>query len=191
MKEANCKSEFVKNIEQLLDSTEDIGKVYSGLTGLYSCVLKETPLVNPIAISLVDAKILYHYFYQISPDYSETIEITEGNQNTYLWMDDGSWCLDDGFWNNSKIAQAMANSPMFNSVPENIRELYSLLNEKKWRFSSEELPVFGGRAPGDAREVLSYDENYILAGTNLDTISVISRKDWDDLCQRENNWFIE
>ncbi len=191
MKDAICKSEFIKKVQQLLDSTVDVDKVNSRLPELYSCVLKEIPLINPIAMSIVDSTKLYHYYYQINPDFGKAIEIVEGEQNTYLWMDDGSWCLDDQFRSSAKIAKSMANSSMFNCVPENIRELNLLLTEKHWRFSTEDLPIFGGVPPADAREVLSYDDNYILAGTNLDTLSVLSRKEWDDLCQRENTWFIE
>jgi hypothetical protein len=115
--------------------------------------------------------------------------ITHTNYDAYLWTDCDGWCLDDSLFNVDKIAIELANAPLFNKVPENVKELENLLLENIWCFEPGKLPSFKANRPQDDFEVLSWDNEYVLTGTSLENLTVLRREEWDKLCHRENNWF--
>lgn len=189
MKELTYKSIFLIRVSELLNSCDDVLAVQPVLQAIYKDIHKETPLVKAIDVKLVESKYLFNYFYQIEPTSVYAIQVEHFDYKAFLWIERDEWCLDDGYFSIDRIAKELAKAEMFGRIPENVKELYQLLMDEYWSFKPVQFPVFDGLEPKDMDEVLSYDSNYVLAGKVLENIEVITRQDWDRLCDNEKHWF--
>ena len=74
------------------------------------------------------------------------------------------------------------------SYPRNLDELFELMvdaNDEAWADAGlptahgdpdwTELPVFGGDAPDDTREIWSWDETRMIVGTHADDLEIMER----------------
>lgn len=190
MKIYSEKKLFIENLEEILGKNDDIKNTLEYLRVLYAGIDLGYPLVKPFSINLIETESLrYSIFYQSGPNLSKNaIEISHAGYWAYLWKDEGEWCLDDDFYKLLEIAQELADAPLLKMIPENVKELESLLVSGLWQFSCD-LPKYDGCAPDDVGEVLSWDSTNILTGTKLENISVISRSEWSRLTNNENHWF--
>ena len=50
---------------------------------------------------------------------------------------------------------------------------------RKWGIDLDGLPTFGGSAPPDAENVLSWNEHCVLVGDDMDNLEIVSRDTWD------------
>jgi hypothetical protein len=180
---------FEKLVLALKDSS-DTERLIVKVREAFELVYRELPLVVLYEISLTETERLrYTEFYQTGPNLSKyAIEIKGPTYCEYLWRDTGEWVLADEFYSPENIARAICKASLITDVPENVRELLSLLNQGCWKFFPEEFPIFGGLRPKDCLEVLSWDSNFLLVGTNLKNAEVVSRAEWDNLSTRETSW---
>ena len=191
MKSYLFKKQFSDEIIKVLSAASRVEDALVPLSSVYEAIIKSLPFISQFQLSLVKTESLrYSVFYQGSPDMSEnSIMISNVEYEAYLWIDSNKWCLDDDLYKVNEIAHQLSEAPLFNNIPENIRELEYLLKGKYWKFSTENLPCFGGEKPNDENEVLSWDKKYILAGTSLNNLAIIPRDEWNRLCNNESNWF--
>lgn len=191
MKQYNHKEQFVSNIHELLKVSSNIQTTTFELGKIYTEATNEIKLAKPFKIELIDSEsIQYSVYYQEPINMSsQTISITHKGYNVYLWMDSEGWCLDDSFYGYNEISISLANAPLFDKIPENVKELRPLMLDEYWEFKINEMPFYTGIKPTDSEEVLSWDDRYLLVGTNIENITLVSREDWDRLCNNECHWF--
>ena len=191
MKEHHLKKRFKDEISNILLSEKDLEKALKPLKGIYHSIGLSLSPAFSFKLELIETKsIRYSVFYEGSPDMSKhTIMITNESYEAYLWTDCNGWCLDDHYYDIEEISFQLSNAPIMNKVPENVRELKKLLDDKYWSFNNGQLPSFEGDKPKDDDEVLSWDSAYVLTDTRLDNLASMKREEWDELCAREQNWF--
>ena len=191
MKEHHLKKRFKDEISNILQSEKDLEEALKPLKGIYRSIGLSLSPAFPFKLELIETEsIRYSVFYEGSPDMSKhTIMITNEGYEAYLWTDCDGWCLDDDYYDIEEISFQLSNAPIINKVPENVRELKKLLDDKYWSFNKGQLPSFEGDKPKDDDEVLSWDSAYVLTGTSLDNLASMKREEWDELCTREQNWF--
>lgn len=187
MKLAESITQIYKQLFTALNEIESIETLMSAIHETFKLVYDELPLLIPYEISLVETEALrYSEFYQSGPELSRhAIEIRGIEYCEYIWRDTGEWVLADEYYNAEAIVQVICRAELFTQVPENVNDLMLLLRWRRWQFASQQLPNFGGLKPKDSLEVLSWDSNNLLVGTNIDNIEVVSRDEWDKLLARE------
>ena len=192
MKQIENISVYAHKFHEAFQKAEGVAEALAFLSEAYKEISDCHPYFNPFKLKLIDTKSIQHtVYYQEPPGISdETIEITNTAYDGHIWKDDDGWCLDDRYWGVDRISQELAKCFLYTNYPENVKELKVLLEGRFWNLC-QTLPNFGGKTPEDMNEVLSWDEQYILVGTKLDNIAIMSKADWEELCQRENNWFKE
>ncbi|WP_020405311.1 hypothetical protein [Hahella ganghwensis] len=190
MKEHHLKHKFEAEAKRILESSHDLTMANNLFRAYYDSMLSFIPCGVPFQVEIIDTEsIRYSVYYQSCPSMSEqALMITNVGYDAYLWMEDGGWVLDDDYYSTVEIAKALAETPLLNKIPENIRELKKLLDDGYWVFSPEQFPKFNDQPPCDTTEVLSWDDNYILTGTKSENMAIMTRNDWDKLCDREANW---
>ncbi len=190
MKSIVSKKRIFNRLEYALGELGSTEELIGEFREAFKLVYKEIPLLLPYELNLVKTEELrYSEFYQTGPDLSEfAIEIKGSKYCEYLWKDLGDWVLADEFYTPAEIAEQVCNAPIFTQMPENVKELKWLLSEGCWRFMPEDLPKFGGITPEDSLEIISWDNQYLLVGTQLENIEMVSRDEWDRIRTRETYW---
>lgn len=190
MKEYAGKRKLIESLAMVLEKNGDIDSTLEEFRALFANIDLGCSLAKPFSIDLIETERLrYSIFYQSGPDLSKnSIQISHVGYWAYLWKDGGEWCLDDEHYKALEIAQELVEAPLLKMIPENVKDLGSLLVKGFWRFGYN-LPKFDGGAPDDLGEVLSWDGSNILIGTKLENISVVSRAEWNRLTNNENHWF--
>ncbi|MEM9103930.1 MAG: hypothetical protein AAGB12_16600 [Pseudomonadota bacterium] len=185
------KKQFTEELRTALQSSIDIVETQKRLCLLYETLTQEIPCAKPFSISIIPIKeIQYSFFYTpISKEMSlQALSITNTNYQAYLWLESQEWVLNDYDRDVVTISEELSKTPLLNKRPENIRELKYLVDNNFWIFRPEHFPVFSPEKPEDTDEVLSWDNQYVLAGTSASNMEIIKRSDWDALCRRDKDW---
>lgn len=127
-------------------------------------------------------------WYQEPNAITETLNIHQEKCDLYLWRcADQNWYLDDLYSDFSEIVnQILINIPIFHLIPENPKEVKTLLENGLMDFKPEIFPKFSEKILGDLNEVLTWDDCFLLVGTSVKNLKIYSHKEWDDLIRREN-----
>ncbi|MCH7307956.1 hypothetical protein MMO38_07345 [Acinetobacter sp. NIPH 1852] len=168
-----------QNLEELKISTQQ----------LFSRLLKAYPYLKLPAFSIVPTKSLeFIVWYQDPNAITETLLIEQNGSDAYIWKcADQKWYLDDLYSEPHQIACKLIESiPVFHSIPENPREVKHLLEIGIMHFDACIFPKFSERKLEDDREVLIWDDRFLLVGTQLENLKIYSHKQWHDLVNREN-----
>ena len=176
-----------KKIFELLSKENDVSVACKKLSEIYCGLSQELPLLTPFQVKLVKSKSLqYSIFYQTPPKMSQySIAILNHKYDAYLWTDCDGWCFDDLLYDLKDISKELSSPHVFEMIPQNVRELKSLIDEGYWLFLPDNLPTFDGNPPVDLREVLSWDPVNVLVGTSVQNMEIVTRKEWDNICKRE------
>ena len=179
-----------KEIALLLGSTSDLDLVISKLNLIYAQIISLFPLAKPIEIETINSNRLTSLgFYQLDPNISDKVlHIKQKGFGAYLWYETPGWCIDDESNDIELISEQLVSTPFLENEPRSVKELRDLIKGDIWSFNKDLLPNFGGSSPKDNLEVLSWDLKNLLVGTHIDNITVISRDEWDKLCEREKGW---
>lgn len=87
----------------------------------------------------------------------------------------------------AKIAEILImDIPIFSKIPTNVKEIKELLEHGLMKFDPKKFPNFSESKPRDLNEVLSWDGKYILTGTNVGNLKVLTYNEWGNLIKREN-----
>ncbi len=119
---------------------------------------------------------------------TETVNIHQGKCDLYLWRcADQKWYLNDLYDDIHEIAEKiLTDIPVFKSIPENPKEVKTLLENGLMIFKPKIFPVFSKIKPHDLNEVLTWDDRFLLVGTKVENLKVYSYEEWNDLIIREN-----
>ena len=191
MKSINSKDKIFNELKLALYGLNALEDLVPKIELAFELAIEEAPLAVPYELALVEAEMLrYVEFYQTGSDLSKcALEISGPMYCRYLWRDTGDWVLSDEFYTPTKIAEEICKAPIFNEVPENVNELRKMLKQGSWSYETEKLPNYGGGTPADLGDVLSWDLNNVLVGTELKNVEVVSREEWKNIVSRESSWF--
>ncbi len=179
-----------KEIESLLRSTSNLDVVIYELGLIYSQVSSLFPLAKSVEIETINSNRLTSLgFYQLDKKISDKVlHIKQKGFGAYLWHETRGWCIDDESNDIEFISEQLVSTPFLDNEPKSVKELYDLIKGEIWIFNKNLFPSFGGSCPKDRIEVLSWDLKNLLIGTNIDNMAVVSREEWDKLCEREKGW---
>ena len=174
---------------QILSNTKDVELLKESLRKLFLDFLKNHSYMSLPEFKIVFTESLqFSVWYQDPEAITETLHIHQEKCDLYLWRcTDGKWYLDDLYNNASEIIeQILARIPIFHKIPENPKEVKTLLENGLMDFKPEIFPIFSKNKPNDLKEVLTWDDRFLLVGTKVENLKIYSLKEWDDLIEREN-----
>ena len=176
-------------LENILNKKQKIEELESSIQQLFSIILKDYPYLKLPTFSIIPTKALeFIVWYQDPNAITETLLIKQNSFTAYLWRcDDEKWYLNDLDFESAEIAsKIIANVPVFNSIPENPKEVKHLLEIGIMHFNEILFPIFSNRTLEDSREVLTWDDHFLLVGTQLTNLKLYSHEEWKALIDREN-----
>ena len=174
---------------QILSNTKNVEILKESLKQLFLEVLKNHSYMSLPEFKIIPTESLqYSVWYQDPDAITETLHIHQEKCDLYLWKCvDKKWYLDDLYDDIHEIAgKILTDIPIFHLIPENPKEVKTLLESGLMDFKPEILPVFSKNKPNDLNEVLTWDDCFLLVGTKVENLKIYSLKEWDDLIGREN-----
>lgn len=178
-------------LENILNKKQKIEELESSIQQLFSIILKDYPYLKLPTFSIIPTKALeFIVWYQDPNAITETLLIKQNSFDAYLWRcDDEKWYLDDLYSEPREIASKLIkNIPVFYSIPENPKEVKHLLEIGIMHFNEILFPIFSNRTLEDSREVLTWDDHFLLVGTQLTNLKLYSHEEWNALIDRENSY---
>lgn len=178
-------------LENILNKKQKIEELESSIQQLFSIILKDYPYLKLPTFSIIPTRALeFIVWYQDPNAITETLLIKQNSFTAYLWRcDDEKWYLDDLYSEPREIASKLIkNIPVFYSIPENPKEVKHLLEIGIIHFNEILFPIFSNRTLEDSREVLTWDDHFLLVGTQLTNLKLYSHEEWNALIDRENSY---
>jgi len=178
-------------LENILNKKQKIEELESSIQQLFSIILKDYPYLKLPTFSIIPTRALeFMVWYQDPNAITETLLIKQNSFTAYLWRcDDEKWYLDDLYSELREIASKLIkNIPVFYSIPENPKEVKHLLEIGIMHFNEILFPIFSTRTLEDSREVLTWDDHFLLVGTQLTNLKLYSHEEWNALIDRENSY---
>ncbi|MFW1952873.1 hypothetical protein [Acinetobacter beijerinckii] len=181
--------ENILELENIFYKEQSLEELKISIQQLFSKILKAYPYLKLPTFSIIPTKSLeFIVWYQDPNAVTETLLIEQNCSDAYIWKGaDQKWYLDDFYSEPHQIACKLIEIiPVFHSLPENPRELKHLLEIGIMHFDANFFPKFSERKLEDCREVLTWDERFLLVGTQLENLKIYSHEEWKALIDREN-----
>ncbi|NCU22444.1 hypothetical protein DZC41_02935 [Acinetobacter haemolyticus] len=179
----------ILELENIFYKEQNLEELKISIQQLFSKILKAYPYLKPPTFSIIPTKSLeFIVWYQDPNAVTDTLLIEQNGSDAYIWKGvDQKWYLDDFYSEPHQIACKLIEiMPVFHSLPENPREVKHLLEIGIMDFDANFFPKFSERKLEDDREVLTWDDRFLLVGTQLENLKIYSHKQWNDLVNREN-----
>ncbi|MGN5754239.1 hypothetical protein ACNQO8_03170 [Acinetobacter calcoaceticus] len=181
----------ISALVNIINKKQKVEDLETAIKDLVSLMLKDYPYLKPPKFSIIPTKTLaFSVWYQEPNAITETLMIEQNGFTAYLWRcDDQKWYLDDLDSEPREIASKLIkNIPAFYSIPENPKEVKHLLETGIMHFNEILFPIFSNRTLEDSREVLTWDDHFLLVGTQLTNLKLYSHEEWNALIDRENSY---
>ncbi|KHF78119.1 hypothetical protein PJ15_1176 [Acinetobacter sp. neg1] len=179
----------ISALVNIINKKQKVEDLETAIKDLVSLMLKDYPYLKPPKFSIIPTKTLaFSVWYQEPNAITETLMIEQNGFTAYLWRcDDQKWYLDDLDSEPHEIARKLIeNIPVFHSIPENPREIKHLLEVGIMHFNTILFPNFSNKELEDSREVLTWDDRFLLVGTQVNNLKLYSHEEWKALIDREN-----
>ncbi|MCH7336770.1 hypothetical protein [Acinetobacter sp. NIPH 2699] len=189
MKKNSNVEDYITELASIIHKEEKLETLKNAIEQLFYEILKNYPYLKLPSFSTIPTKSLeFSVWYQDPNAITETLLIEQNSFAAYIWKcDDQKWYLDDLYSDRCEIASQLIESmPVFHSIPENPKEVQHLLEIGIMHFDAILFPKFSERKPEDCREVLTWDERFLLVGTQLNNLRIYSYDEWKALIHREN-----
>ncbi|MEB6479134.1 hypothetical protein [Acinetobacter vivianii] len=179
----------ISELVNIISKKQKVENLETAIKELVSLMLKDYPYLKPPKFSIIPTKTLaFSVWYQEPNAITETLLIEQNGFTAYLWRcDDQKWYLDDSDFEPHEIARKLIeNIPVFHSIPENPKEIKHLLEVGIMHFNAILFPNFSNKELEDSREVLTWDDRFLLVGTQVNNLKLYSHEEWKALIDREN-----
>jgi len=179
----------ISELVNIINKKQKVEDLETAIKDLVSLMLKDYPYLKPPKFSIIPTKTLaFSVWYQEPNAITETLMIEQNGFTAYLWRcDDQKWYLDDLDSDPHEIARKLIeNIPVFHSIPENPKEIKHLLEVGIMHFNMILFPNFSNKELEDSREVLTWDDRFLLVGTQVNNLKLYSHEEWKALIDREN-----
>ena len=180
---------YKPDLIQIFNTTVGIEILMEKLKLLFKRVLECYPYMRLPEFKIIPTESLkFSIWYQEPDAITETLNIRQEKTDLYLWRCiDKKWYLNDLYSDNDVIADVFLNEIIiFHIIPENPKEVKTLLENGLMDFKPENFPKFSEKKVTDLNEVLTWDDRFILVGTNVENLKIYNYQEWDKLIQREN-----
>ncbi|NUF33096.1 hypothetical protein HUN19_03795 [Acinetobacter oleivorans] len=179
----------ISALVNIINKKQKVEDLETAIKDLVSLMLKDYPYLKPPKFSIIPTKTLaFSVWYQEPNAITETLMIEQNGFTAYLWRcDDQKWYLDDLDSEPHEIARKLiGNIPVFHSIPENPKEIKYLLEVGIMHINTISFPNFSNKELEDSREVLTWDDRFLLIGTQVNNLKLYSHEEWKALIDREN-----
>ncbi|WP_338149637.1 hypothetical protein [Acinetobacter modestus] len=179
----------ISELVNIIHKKQKVEDLEIAIKDLFSLMLKDYPYLKPPKFSIIPTKTLaFSVWYEEPNAITETLLIEQNGFTAYLWRcDDQKWYLDDLDSEPHEIAcKLIKNIPVLHSIPENPKEIKHLLEIGLIYFNPILFPCFSNKKLDDCREVLTWDDRFLLVGTQLKNLKLYSHEEWKALIDREN-----
>ncbi|MEB6665460.1 hypothetical protein MXM33_00265 [Acinetobacter vivianii] len=179
----------ISALVNIINKKQKVEDLETAIKDLVSLMLKDYPYLKPPKFSIIPTKTLaFSVWYQEPNAITETLLIEQNGFTAYLWRcDDQKWYLDDLDSEPHEVARKLIeNIPVFHSIPENPKEIKHLLAVGIMHFNAILFPNFSNKELEDCREVLTWDDRFLLVGTQVNNLKLYSHEEWKALIDREN-----
>lgn len=179
----------ISKLVNIINKKQKVEDLETAINILFSSILSNYPYLKPPKFSIIPTQSLaFSVWYQDPNAITETLLIEQNGFTAYLWRcDDQKWYLDDLDSEPHEIARKLIeNIPVFHSIPENPKEIKHLLEIGLIYFNPILFPCFSNKKLVDCREVLTWDDRFLLVGTQLNNLKLYSHEEWKALIDREN-----
>ncbi|HEX9061283.1 MAG TPA: hypothetical protein VF941_13975 [Clostridia bacterium] len=168
-----------------LNQNIDIDIVCNEINICFKSVNLESEYIKNFEIGLVPTKdvISEPWFYDPKYYSEKAIEISQSKQKKYIWIENGKW-ENDYHNSNDKIAGYLSDWSCF-EFPKNIKSMLYLIREGH-RTLNPNLPILSEKTIIDTNEVYSWDDKYVLTGTSIENIAMITIEQWERIVKNEN-----
>lgn len=171
------------SILSILNQSKDIDELFYKVNTYLQNINKDFKHIKDFEIGLIPTKSVVEPWYYDSNYYSEkAIEITQNKQKKYIWINDGQWESDYSD-SNDQIAGFLSTWLCF-EFPNNIKSMLRLIKEGYWLLSLD-LPILSEKLLVDTDEVYSWDDKYVLTGTSINNIEMITIEHWNRIIKNE------
>ena len=181
---------ITSDILKFLNHKLDVDVVYDKIRDYYKRLNSEFTYIKDFDINLVLTKSILSEPWYYNPKYYSTkaIEITQNKQTKYIWINEGKWegedstfCLDCE--SNEGVARELASWTCFD-FPKDMKSMISLIKEGYWLLVPQ-LPKLSEKTLIDTNEVYSWDDKFVLTGTSIKNIDVITIEHWEKIVENE------
>nr|WP_227554499.1 hypothetical protein [Acinetobacter courvalinii] len=179
----------IYELVNIIHKNHKVEDLATAIKGLVSLILKDYPYLKPPKFLIIPTKTLaFSVWYQEPNAITETLLIEQNGFTAYLWRcDDQKWYLDDLDSEPHEFARKLIeNIPVFHSIPENPKDIKHLLEIGIMDFDANFCPKFSERKLEDDREVLTWDDRFLLVGTQLENLKLYSHEEWKAFIDRDN-----
>jgi hypothetical protein len=178
----------ISELVNIIHKKQKVEDLEIAIKDLVSLMLKDYPYLKPPKFSIIPPKTLaFSVWYEEPNAITETLLIEQNGFTAYLWRcDDQKWYLDDLDSEPHEITcKLIKNIPVLHSIPENSKEIKHLLEIGLIYFNPILFPCFSNKKLEDNREVLTWDDRFLLVGTQLKNLKLYSYEEWKALIDRE------
>ena len=180
--------EVICDIKVALGQTDDVLELSELLSRIYGDVSEKRSWLSEFSVSL--DRTIHHmddWDYCKGFHSVDAIVINQGfGEARVIWREGDEWSLSDRYTGHLVIAKQLSKWPSL-EMPEDVREILYLLGKESWSFSLL-LPYLSQKIPTDLDEIVSWDDDYLITGTTLENISLVSRDEWEEIKKRER-WY--
>ena len=115
------------------------------------------------------------------------VVISIGNEYSFIYRESDSWNLFNELTDNSLIAERLMSWKCL-TLPSKVIEVKNLILDGYWKFDKDIIPKLTSKEPIDIRELISWDAKCVLNATNKNNLCVISREEWNEIINNENEF---
>ncbi|HEX9058683.1 MAG TPA: hypothetical protein VF941_00725, partial [Clostridia bacterium] len=175
------------NMFNFLNHSTSIDVVYNKIRTYYENINREFNHIKEFEVGLVSTESVISEPWFYDPKYysEKAIEISQNDEKKHVWLSSGEWECER-FNDNEMIAICLSSWTCFD-FPKSMKSMLRLIKEGYWLLKPS-LPVLSEKNLIDINEVLSWDDKYVLTGTSIENIDVITIEHWERIVKNEA-WF--
>jgi hypothetical protein len=185
-----------------LNQSKNIDELYRRINPYIQSLNSEFNYLKNFEVGFdITRGVMLEPWYYDPKYYSEVaIKISQNKQKKFVWINEGRWESEyswhaEGYWESSKINEGIASELsewICLDFPKDIKSMLSLIKEGYWLLNSQ-LPILSEKSMKDTNEVYSWDDKYVLTGTNIENIDMITIGHWERIVENEKcygymNW---
>lgn len=145
MKTISNLNQYKNELSHIFQQAKEVGILLESIKNLFLKVLNPYPYMNSPELKLINTDSLkFSVWYEDPNAITETLNIHQTECDLYLWRcADQKWYLNDLYNDTHEISKKIIDSlPVFYSIPENPKEIKTLLDNGLISFQFKNFQYF-------------------------------------------------